>query len=95
MTNSSDINCGIPYITSIDYSIPFRDANCDLDPDLRLIRGDIIPSSFQIQGLIASPCRSESLAANIVLLVAVVMLCMMMAIILSLIMQIYHIWIIN
>jgi phosphatidylserine/phosphatidylglycerophosphate/cardiolipin synthase-like enzyme len=40
-------------------------ANYDLDPSLRLIREDIIPSSFQIHGLISSPCRSESLAANI------------------------------
>jgi hypothetical protein len=39
-------------------------ANYDLDPNLRLIRGDSIPRSLQVHGLIASPCRSESLAAN-------------------------------
>ena len=35
-------------------------ANYDLDPNLRLIRGDTVPQSLQIHGLIASPCRSES-----------------------------------
>jgi hypothetical protein len=35
-------------------------ANYDLDPNLRLIRGDTISRSLQIHGLIASPCRSES-----------------------------------
>jgi hypothetical protein len=40
-------------------------ANYDLDPNLRLIRGDIIPRPLQIHGLIASPCGSESLESNI------------------------------
>ena len=39
-------------------------ANYDLDPNLRLIRGDTIPHSLQIHGLIASPCGSESNAKN-------------------------------
>jgi phosphatidylserine/phosphatidylglycerophosphate/cardiolipin synthase-like enzyme len=40
-------------------------ANYDLDPKLRLIRGDIMPESLQIHGLIASPCGSESLESKI------------------------------
>ncbi len=35
-------------------------ANYDLDPNLRLLRGDTVPQSLEIHGLIASPCRSES-----------------------------------
>jgi phosphatidylserine/phosphatidylglycerophosphate/cardiolipin synthase-like enzyme len=40
-------------------------ANYDLDPNLQLIRRDTMPRSLQIHGLIASPCRSESLEFNI------------------------------
>jgi hypothetical protein len=39
-------------------------ANYDLDPNLRLIRGDAMPRSLQIHGLIASLCGSESLESN-------------------------------
>jgi hypothetical protein len=35
-------------------------ANYDLDPNLRLLRGNTTPQSLEIHGLIASPCRSES-----------------------------------
>jgi phosphatidylserine/phosphatidylglycerophosphate/cardiolipin synthase-like enzyme len=35
-------------------------ANYDLDPNLRLIRGDSISRSIQMHDSIASPCRSES-----------------------------------
>jgi len=35
-------------------------ANYDLDPNLRLLRGDTVPQSLEIHDLIASPCRSES-----------------------------------
>jgi hypothetical protein len=38
-------------------------ANYDLDPNLRLIRGDNVLPSLQIHGLIASPCGSESLGS--------------------------------
>ena len=36
-------------------------ANYDLDPNLQLIRRDTRPQSLLIHGLIASPCRSQSL----------------------------------
>jgi phosphatidylserine/phosphatidylglycerophosphate/cardiolipin synthase-like enzyme len=36
-------------------------ANYDLDPNLQLIRRDAIPQSARTHGLIASPCRSQSL----------------------------------
>jgi phosphatidylserine/phosphatidylglycerophosphate/cardiolipin synthase-like enzyme len=39
-------------------------ANYDLDPNLRLIRGDTIPQSLEIHDLIASPCRSESVDSD-------------------------------
>jgi phosphatidylserine/phosphatidylglycerophosphate/cardiolipin synthase-like enzyme len=39
-------------------------ANYDLDPTLRLIRGDAVPQSLQIHSLIASACGSEDNAKN-------------------------------
>jgi hypothetical protein len=36
-------------------------ANYDLDPNLQLIRRGTIPQSARTHGLIASPCRSQSL----------------------------------
>jgi hypothetical protein len=59
-----DENFRLKYQKMIEARNSIYMANYDLDPNLRLIRGDAIPQSLQIHGLIASPCGSEYNAKN-------------------------------